>query len=492
VQLSLIFLVLLLLLGILHVATARRAFEMRQVEIDQRVNRGLAADMAREIEPYLAEGQQPEEVGSVIHYMMVLNPAVEIYVLDTDGRILAFFAEGGAELQTKEVDTGALEAFLAGEPLPIYGDDPRRPGERRHFSAARLSLGSEETGYLYIVLRSSRYLTARAELESSFLFEALRDSVVFTVPLVAALGLLVFFALTRRLQRLTAAVRSFGQGSYSPRAAVSGRDEIGELALSFNEMADTIESNLAEIERADRERREFVASISHDLRNPLASIRGYTETLLEKDDELSVEERKRYLRISLDRAASLSRLIDDLFELSKLDSPNAEPRSERFSLAELVHDVSMQMQPAATAREVTLVAREPADLFMVEADVRLIERTLANLIENALRHTPRGGTVEVGIRRTEIGTRVSVADTGGGVPEDERERIFERFYIGDGSRARAREGSGLGLAIAKRVVELHHGAIGLESSSSSGSIFFFELPTKEGATHEQETHDAKR
>jgi signal transduction histidine kinase len=335
-------------------------------------------------------------VASAIHYMMVLNPAIEIYVLDSLGRILAFFAEGGRPLALERVDLGPVRDFLADpEDLPIYGDDPRSPGEKTHFSAAELELGAGETGYLYVVLRSSLYDAAQEGLGSSLVGETLRDSLVITVPLVALLGLLAFFLVTRRLETLSRTVRAFGSevaGSQEKiRARVSSRDEIGELARSFNQMADTIEANLRKLEAADRTRRELVANISHDLRNPLASIRGYTETLMAKDSELSPEERRRYLRISLDRAAALSRLIDGLFELSKLEAPDIRPKPERFSLAELVQDVVMHLRHEATSNDVSLAAEEPQDLFFVVADLQMIERVLINLIDNPIRHSPARG-----------------------------------------------------------------------------------------------------
>lgn len=480
VQISIIFLVLLLGLAALQVAVALRAFETRQVEVDQRVNRGLASDMAGEISPHLREGSEPQQVGSIIHYMMVLNPSVEIYVLNEKGRILAFFAEPGRTVQLDRIDLAPVHRFIAGEELPILGDDPRRPETSRHFSAAPLALSNTENGYLYIVLHSTNYDAARSDLESIYLREAILDSFLVALPLIAALGLLVFFALTRRLERLSRTVTAFGNGTYTLRAPVAHRDEIGRLGESFNYMADTIERNFEELARSDRERRELVASISHDLRNPLSSIRGYTETLLEKETELSLEDRRRYLRVSLDRIAALSRLIDDLFQLAKLESPSAAPRRERFSLSELIQDVTMQMNPMAGDAGIRLEAEEPSDMFEVEADIGLIERALSNLTENAIRYTPQGGHVTVAAvpatMRGETAVRVRISDTGHGIQPGDETRIFERFQIADSSRATAKQGSGLGLAIAKRIVELHEGEIGIESTGESGTVFYFELP----------------
>ncbi len=481
VRLSLLFLVLLLLFSLLLITIAQRTFEMRQVEIDQRVNRNLAADMASEIEPYLSQGEESPEVGSAIHYMMVLNPAIEIYVLDSAGHILAFFAEGGQTLRSEQVDVGPIDRFLSyPEDLPIYGEDPRSPEQRTHFSAAPLQLGDGSRGYLYVVLRSSLYNAAQEGIGSSLVAETLRDSLIITVSVVAVLGLLAFFLVTRRLEKLTQTVQAFGSelaGSRAGiRAEVASRDEIGELARSFNQMADTIEANLRKLETADRTRRELIANISHDLRNPLASIRGYTETLLEKDETLSPADRRRYLQISLDRAAALSRLIDGLFELSKLESPGATPKRERFSLAELVQDVVMHLGHEAESRGVSLKAGRPDALYFVYADLQMTERLLINLIDNAIRHSPPGGRVTLELFSEVDGVRCVVADEGPGVSPDMRERIFDRFYIGDHSRSAAKRGSGLGLAIAKRIVDLHGGRIWVEEAAV-GSAFAFVVPS---------------
>ncbi len=486
VRLSLLFLILLVVFSLMLLSLAQRSFEIHRVEIDQRVNRNLAADMALELQPELAKGKDPGDLGSLIHYMMVLNPAIEIYALDENGRILAFFAEPGREPQMDRVDLEPVHRFLdPTEGLPIYGDNPRMPSEPTHFSSAPLDLGAAGRGYLYVVLRSSLYEVAQTDAESSYLVATLRQALVVVVPVVALLGLIAFFFFTRRLDALTKTVRAFGKGSYSPRVATTSRDEIGELSASFNQMADTIEANLRNLKDADRARREIAASISHDLRNPLASIRGYTETLLQKDAELSPQERKKYLRISLDRAAALSRLIDGLFELSKLEAPGVAIQKERFSLAELVQDVVMQFSPTADERQVRLSAADPGELFFVHADLQMIERVLTNLIDNALRHSPVGGSVAIALSRMgddEILCRVS--DEGSGVPSELRDRVFERFFNGDASRGAPYKGSGLGLAIAKRIVTLHGGRIGVDAPADkpTGSSFFFVLPSDDAAS----------
>jgi signal transduction histidine kinase len=492
VKLSLAVLALLLVLAFLQATISLRIFRQRQTEVDQRVNRDLAPDMAGEVEPYLrtqvAEGDplggNRKAVGEVIHYMMVLNPSIEIYILDGEGEILAFFAEPGRELRQQRVDLEPVRDFLRERrPLPILGDDPRRPGVRKHFSAAPIDLGGGRRGYLYIVLESSRYAEARAELEYSYLARALGRSALLALPLVVLLALALFFILTRRLQALASTVRAFGRGDFSPRAAVRSADEVGELAGSFNEMADTIEENHRRLRQADRQRRELTAGISHDLRTPLSSIRGYTETLLEKQEELSAEERRGYLEIILGRTEAMSRLVKDLLELSTLEAREEAPEGEQFSLSELVHDTAMQMQPEARKRGLRLTAREPESLFLIRGDVGMIERALSNLLNNALAHTPDGGRVDLRLSARDGAVRVEVADTGYGIEKRKLARIFDRFATGEREHAGEADpggtggGSGLGLAIARRIVELHGGRIDAVSSPGEGSTFYFDLPT---------------
>ena len=478
-RLSAVFLVLLLVLAAIFILVTIRTFEEHQVEIDQRVNAGLAADMAREIEPQLDRGADSREIGSVIHYMMVLNPAVEIYLLDGRGRILAFFAEGEGEIQQDRIDLEPIREFLSPErSFPIFGDDPRRPQEKKHFSVAPITLRSGEEGYLYIVLQSSRYDRARQNLGDLYLLQAIRNSLIIALPSVAILGVVVFFLATRRLMRLTQTVSTFAEGEYGVRANAAAQDEIGELARTFNNMADTIEASHAQLLEADRQRRDLVASVSHDLRNPLASIRGYTETLLQKNDTLSAQERRRYLEVSLDRAAALSRLVGDLFELSTLEARDAEPQREQFSLSELAHDVVLQMQPRAEEREIALEIRKPESLHLVNGDVGKIERAVTNLIDNAIKFSPAGSAVTIALAARDDDVELSVEDAGPGIDHADREHLFDQFFTGDRSRSGSDKGSGLGLAIAKKIVELHGGSIDVDNADSGGSRFYFVLPAE--------------
>lgn len=483
VKLAALFLILVVLAGGTSLVLALRLFEARQGEIDQRLNAGIAASMASEIEPLALTGSSAE-IGPVIHYMMVLNPAVEIYLLDDTGRILEYFATPGPAVELERVDVDPILAFLESDrELPILGDNPRRPSQRAYFSVAPVDLDDGDAGFLYVVLHSSGYDTASMELQQAYLLRAIRSSALITIPLIAIVGLVGFLLSTRPLGKLTQAVAAFGRGDYAVRSSIETRDEIGELARNFNVMADTIVRNMERLRYADRERRELIANISHDLRNPLATVQGYLETLAERDAGLDPAERRRYYEILLSSIRSVPRLVDDLFELSKLDDPDARPHVEPFSLSELVQDVVVGWRERALDQGIRIEADEPDGLFLVEGDVAMIERLLDNLIRNAIAHTPRDGRVTVAVERRDAAVRVTVSDTGRGIATGDVERVFDRFYIGDRSRTRSREGSGLGLAICKRIVEIHGGTIGVESAAGQGSKFHFELRLAEAATN---------
>ncbi len=295
-------------------------------------------------------------------------------------------------------------------------------------------------------------------------------------------GVLLFNLLTRRLRRLVRVMDDFKKSDF--RAAVPAEtarprgDDLDQLGAGFSEMAGRIQKQLGDLTQADALRRELIANVSHDLRTPLAALQGYLETLLIKEGQLAPEEERRYVNIALRHSERLSKLIGELFELAKLDAGAAKPRLEPFSLAELAQDVVQKFQLAAAEKgvELHLQAKKGGDLPFVRADLGLIERVLANLLDNALQHTPAGGTVTVALR-LEGGVTVEVRDTGVGISAADLPHIFERYYHAPRTPA-GKAGTGLGLAISERIIELHGSHIEVESQVGVGSSFTFTLPTQ--------------
>lgn len=254
-----------------------------------------------------------------------------------------------------------------------------------------------------------------------------------------------------------------------------------QLARRANE-ADTLAARLAEQEarlaRAERQRHETLEKLSHDLRTPLASMQGYLELLLLRHGSLDAVEAQNYLQTAVRHGERLSRLVGDLLELARLEGEDATLQREPFPVAELAHDVGQRFAAAAERARVTLdVQARQAPTPLVLADVRLVERVLSNLVENALRHTPCGGRVAIQIEETEPGgARISVSDTGEGIAAADLEGIFDRYEttarVGDGASGSA----GLGLAIARRIAALHGSTLELHSEPGQGTTVTFTLP----------------
>lgn len=315
------------------------------------------------------------------------------------------------------------------------------------------------------------------------MFASQHDLLLATVLLIFATGIAVIVGIflsgviTARIQQLSAAARKVSMGELGTRLVITGRDEMAMLAMSFNEMVSQLE--LAEQKKAEVEklRRDLIAWIGHDLRTPLTSIRAITEALADGliEDE---ETRLRYLRTVQANIESLSTMIDDLFEMSQIDAAGLRLELEPGNISDIVSDAYELFSEQARKKEVRLEGNVDSDVGLVVMDEKRIGRVLGNLISNALRHTPAGGTVRINVFKSGSELHTIVQDTGEGIQPDDLPYIFERFYRGEKSRNRSTGGTGLGLAIARSIVEAHGGIIDAESEPGKGTKIRFVLPVK--------------
>jgi signal transduction histidine kinase len=481
-RLSAVLLGLLATLGVVLVMVAVQSTRRYEQEVTQRLNQSLAAHLVAE-DVLMTDGVvNPDALEHVFHTLMVINPSIEVYLLDLEGLVVTYSAPEG-RVKRERVSLAPIKAFLGGtEDLPILGDDPRSPHRRKVFSVAPIMVDDRYEGYLYVVLAGEEYESVAQVFRSSQILR-LSVAVVGTVLLVALFaGIGLFRVLTRRLRHLTAAVERFRNSDFSDPAAVarfrpgSSRDEIGILSRAVSQMADRIIRQVQALRQTDELRRELVANVSHDLRTPLSSLQGYLETVLLKEDRLTPDERRRFLETAGRQAERLGSLVDELFELARLESTEVTPDVEPFPLAELVQDVVQEFQLSASERGVRLAASLPDDLPPVAADIGLIQRVLQNLVENALKHTEHGGSVTVVLAPAGEAVVVRVEDTGCGIPQEDLVRVFDRFYQGAADSTEDRPRRGLGLAIVKRILDLHGSAIEAASTVGRGTIFSFSLP----------------
>ena len=454
-------------------------------EVTQRLNASIAMYVTGEMQLMENGVVNDDALTLLAQRAMIINPTVEVYLLGKDGMILAHAMPPEAVL-TKQVDLAPVQALIAGQTeMPLRGTDPRLTGREKIFSAHPVMHNDELQGYLYAILGGQKYDELASSVRGSYVKTLTLGALTAIVLGAFLVGLLVFGLLTRRLTRLTTDVTWFTDSGFDPDLQPeptgqleSRSDEIGRLRNAFASMAGKIQQQFDSLQETDRLRRELVSNVSHDLRTPLASMHGYVETLLLKNDTLSRKERLRYLEITRKHSLRLRSLIGDLFELSKLDSASIQPNLEWFSLAELLQDVTQEFELEADKRGVNIEIDAEHGTAMVHADIGLMQRVLENLLRNALRYTPQGGTISISLEKRPDCVAVAVADTGCGIAEHELDRIFDRFYRSEQGEEERSNSAGLGLAIVKRILDLHGSRITVSSRLNEGTRFEFDIPAR--------------
>jgi signal transduction histidine kinase len=457
------------------------------LEAGQRMNLGLARYVVEHQPPGLITPAGLPDKGlmkELAQHVMAINPSVELYLLDANGRVLAHALDGlqGRDPVGMQVDMAPMRRLLSAETdasvlLPVLGTDPRNPDRANTFSVSAVVPPGGGMGYLYVILNGSMAQGVAASLSNSGALRAMAVGAALSTLLAGAVLWLAWRHLTHPLRQLTDELRSFRDHGDADAQAESG-DEVGVLRGAVRSMRQRIAQQFQRLEDSDRQRRELISNISHDLRTPLSNIQGYVETVLLRGESIDAPARATHLRTALRHVDLLGQRIADLFELSKFDAGRVEPRQEVFCLAELLQDVVQNYRLSAEQRGVSISLAAGSHLqAKVLADIAMIERVLQNLIDNALRYTAAGGTVVLAIENHGAFMQVSVSDTGRGIETRDLPHIFERYWrAADAAESGPTASSGLGLAIVKRILDLHGSAVRVHSEFRRGTRFEFLLP----------------
>ena len=487
-KLTLTLLALLLVVGLAYLAMSGWIMERHIHQVHQQLHHNLASNLVTENVIFDGGGISTRGLEQVFQTLMVVNPNIEVYLLDLEGNILSYSAPY-RKVKRESVDLGPIRTFIGGEAsFPLWGENPRSESGHKVFSAATVESDGIPRGYLYVVLGSDQFDSANAFVIGDTMWRISGSSLFALIGFALVAGAVMFRVLTLRLRRLDRDVQRFeascaDQGIPEvitlPRSTGGPGDEIDRLYSRVAQMTHRLAEQMLTIRKTDIMRRQLVANVSHDLRTPLAALDGYLQTLMLKRESLTEPQRQEYVEIAAKSCHRLIRLVDELFELSRLEATSREARPEPFCLAELASDVLQKFQLQARQERIQLDLQVDPQASHAVAEIGLIERVLENLIANAINHTPRGGKIQLSL--SPEGTdriKIAVHDTGTGIAERDLPFIFDRFYRPD-TQSEGR-GVGLGLAIVKRIMDLHKSRVIARSKQGKGSSFEFWLPAFSG------------
>lgn len=317
-------------------------------------------------------------------------------------------------------------------------------------------------GVAFVSSEASSISDFTANITKIFFFAA-----IATFAIVFCMVGLYTYNMVRPLRQMAQAAKSFGAGDFSSRVPVTSQDEIGQLAIAFNNMADSLATS-------EGTRRSFIANVSHELKTPMTTIAGFIDGIL--DGTIPPERQGYYLNIVSTEVRRLSRLVQSMLALSRIDSGELRMNKQRFDLTNILNSTLLTFEQKIGDRNIRVEGLEEADTIFVDGDPDMIHQVVYNLIENAVKFTNEGGYIRISLSDAPDRTTLEIRNSGQGIQPDELPHIFERFYKTDKSRSKDKNGMGLGLYIVKTILRLHGGDITAASETGSYCSFTLWLP----------------
>jgi len=471
--------VILLTVGAVFFMTWRATVEQVQ-EFSYRVERMVIDRIQYQVTEYYLENNSWEGVQPLVSHIGEQFQH-RIILADADGKIIADSSSEASDekLNLDNFSSKTLTSSLprrnpepggppASQPQLFMFFGPRVPPPAEQIEPVAPSQGESKTiGFLFVLPLSQSEIGLAA---LQIIYNQLGGFFLMGALLAVIVASLITLLLSRRIlspvKELQSAAQRLGKGDFSQRVDISDKSEIGELASTFNSMADNLQRN-------EQLRQHMVSDIAHELRSPLTNVRGYLEAI--KDGVIQADHDT--ISSIYGETILLSRLINDLQELSLAEAGELKLSLQPEDVSELVKQSIAAVQAKASEKDIALSHDIPAGLPRVNIDFLRIKQVLLNLLENALAHTPHGGRIDIAAKPVNGFVEISVSDNGEGIPAADINNIFERFHRVDKSRSRSTGGSGLGLTISRYIIEEHKGKIWAHSEVGKGSCFSFTLPT---------------
>ncbi len=476
-RLALGLVLLLFVIGILYAALNTLATKKFIDELDQDLHRSLAKNLVAD-KNLVEQGKLNEDaLKKTFEQYMVVNPSIEIYLLDLEGKLLSFSADPNTVMRS-HVNLDPIKAYLNGDEKYPLGDDPRSHEKQKAFSVTGVPSNEAPEGYLYVVLRGEQYDAIESMAFEGFWKKTGLWSMLLSLGIGLLAGLAIFYGLTKRLRRVSRQMEDFSASDFSEWqfAPTEGDqvDEIGQIEQTFSDMAERIQTQLSALSDKDSQRRQLIAQVSHDLRTPLASMLGYIESLRLKQDDIAAEDMNKYLDIAYKQGRRLSDMIESLFQLSSLEAKEIQPKFEPFMPLELLFDVRQKYALRAAEHGLTIAVLGDKSNAFALGDISLFERVLDNLIDNAMGHAAPQSVIEMRLEEQSDIVSLSIENRGDQIDAESLKLIFDPFFRAKSQNADKRH-AGLGLAISTRIMESLKGTLSVKNTDD-GVTFTASLP----------------
>lgn len=474
-RISIVFFTLITLLCLLFMAISYFLTTDFHQASTQLLNKDVAAHIVEFTSPFEKEGINKAKADSVFKNAMILSPGAEIYFLDTTGKVIAFHAPK-SEIRLWTIPLKNIKKLIASKGKTyIKGPDPKDISDPKIFSAAQVKGKSGNLGFIYVILATNKNVTDVLYL--SYLSNLLIIAICIIIILSIVFSFIYLNQMQRRFNQMIAVLEKFQNGNLEARFEIKEDDELAPVTLAFNKMADMLSDNIHRLTRSVKERKDFIINISHELKTPLAIARGYTESLSIKNvnHELSKSEQEEYIQIILDKIQQVDIMVNQLFELSKLDTADFNPVKEPFVLSEIVQETVNNFQWKALQKQAVLKCTQCLYHVWINADVSLMERVVQNLINNAVDNTYEHESIQVFMEVAGNNLIFKLQYKGSLLPQNmlqwlnnsrEESTLQADFFTPSGIR----------FLIVKKILQLHRSSLKAYTDNDRCNVFVFDMP----------------
>jgi signal transduction histidine kinase len=441
----------------------------------QLLNRDVAAHIAKFTSPFEKEGLNRRKADSVFYQAMVISPSIEVYFLDTNGKVI-YYHGSADEIKLSAVPLANIREYInSGGNSYVKGDDPRDPSDPKIFSAAAVLGKSGKLGYIYVILGSKEYRNVTQMFYRSHAGGLLLK--IFSIILLTTILLTLLYVnrLQRNFNNLISVLKKFESGDLDARFPENDKGDLGPVTKAFNKMAGLLLINIDKLKKAEVERKDFTTNISHDLRTPLAIARGYAETLFLnlETNNVSHSEKAAYSKLVISNIQIVEHMVQQLLDLSKMESAGLNLEKQPFIFSEIVQEFVHSFALTAFDKKIVINCSNCENASWISADIHMMERVVQNLLMNAIKYTPENKCIHISLENQSGELVFQITNNGASMTGSLTEWLNDNKT--DSSNKRP-QGRGLGLVIVKTILQIHRFSMYAGFKNDVGNIISFRMP----------------